>query len=155
MIVSDFIENVCVIFQHMHKWRGREKLAPGRKFPDVSLSACTWWNRISGQSLQMTPWPLCFLSPDFRAKFQSFATQRVFGLCKRRALEEAGSMSKARPPTQDPCHCFISAIAEFLVSSFLRAVSAICLCILSADRHREMPCRWSGFFQGASSLVGA
>lgn len=109
MIVSDFTENVCVIFQHVHKWKENKKNpAAGKKFPDVSWNSSTWWNGSQNSPFKWLPAPLLLLHLILAARSQSFDTRRVeSSKCASMGFwRKAGSESKARPSTQGPCQSF-------------------------------------------------
>lgn len=94
VIVSDFIENVCVIFQHVSK-SGKVKACPCKKL-SWCVMACTHSHDETGAQHRhycMTPWPLCFPLSSLVARFQSFTAQskQNFPLCPQQLLRKAES----------------------------------------------------------------
>lgn len=141
--VSDFIENVCVSFQHVHKWRGKKACC----WKKVSwcvikcMHTLKWDIRtvISNDSLA-SPLPLLFI---LAARFQSFATQSAgaVGCASVGLWRKAGSVSKAWPPTRGPCLCLQCNYwnpSNSVSKSDLSPVQTF----LSAKRPCGVPCRW-------------
>lgn len=96
VIVSDFIENVCVIFQHVSK-SGKVKACPCRKLSWCVMACLHTHNETGAQHrhYSMTPWPLCLpLLSSFVARFQKFCCtklQQNFPLCPQQLLRKAES----------------------------------------------------------------
>lgn len=104
--VSDFIENVCVSFQHVHKWRGKGLLLEKVSWCVIKRMHTLKWDirTVISNDCLASLLPLLF---TLAARFQSFATQSAgtFGCRSVGLWRKAGSVSKAWPPTRGPCLC--------------------------------------------------
>lgn len=79
VIVSDFIENVCVIFQHVLR-AGKVKACPWKRLSWCVMACIQTHDEKGAQHRHSPPWlPGPSASPlsSLRARSQSFATQRA------------------------------------------------------------------------------
>lgn len=94
VIVSDFIENVCVIFQHVSK-SGKVKACPWKKL-SWCVMACIHTRDETGAQHRhycMTLSPLCFPSFLFSSQIPQFCStknKQNFPLCPQQLLRKNG-----------------------------------------------------------------